>query len=77
MITVTTKTKIEVEAQPLCVKELAAALGREMGRNTHPSFVYAMRGAGFKMRWHATLRCEVATVAEAKAWLERTGFRKA
>ncbi len=75
MITVTTKTSVEISA-PLCVKELAAALGKALGRNTHPSFVYAMRGAGFKMKWNAKLRCEVATLGEAQQWLEETGFRK-
>lgn len=54
---------------PLCVKQLAAALDR------HTSFVYAMRAAGFVMKWNAELRCQAATVAEAKTWLQATGFR--
>jgi hypothetical protein len=54
----------------LCVKQLASSLGR------HASFVYAMRGAGFVMRWDAQLRCQAATVAQARRWLRATGFRK-
>jgi hypothetical protein len=69
MISVTTKTTVTISA-PLCVKELAAALGK------HASFVYAMRGAGFEMKWNADLRCEAATVPQAKQWLHKTGFRK-
>lgn len=69
MIRITTKTRVEIAA-PLCVKELADALGK------HPSFVYAMRGAGFVMKWNADLRCEAATPDQAKDWLRETGFRK-
>jgi hypothetical protein len=64
---VTIRTTIDA---PLCVKELAAALGK------HASFVYAMRGAGFVMRWSSELRCEAATVEQAKQWLSKTGWRK-
>lgn len=55
--------------QPLCVKQLAAALDR------HPSFVYKMRLAGFIMEFDANLRCQAATVTQARAWLKATGFR--
>lgn len=67
---------MRIQVRELCVKELAVALGQALGRNTHASFVYAMRGAGFKMRWDAKLRCEVATLEEAQRWLAATGFRK-
>jgi len=56
--------------KPLCVKELADKLGH------HASFVYAMRGAGFVMKWDAELRCEAATVKQALDWIKETGFRK-
>ena len=68
MITVTSKTSIEVNA-PLCVKELAAALG------VSAHFVYQMRACGFAMEWSAELRCQAASESSAREWIKTADFR--
>lgn len=68
MIRVTTRTSVEIEA-PLCVKELASALG------VSAHFVYQMRACGFVMEWDADIRGASATEAGAREWIKATNFR--
>ncbi|HUA64330.1 MAG TPA: hypothetical protein VME24_00680 [Alphaproteobacteria bacterium] len=63
------KPKItEQPAQPLFVKELAAALGVSL------RFIYQMRACGFSMHGDTRYR-QMATVEEARAWIKANNFR--